>query len=115
VNPDALVVLISVSATDTTAFGSAASYVNADGRQVDMSDRVGPGDGQVFGGAHALFLLTFPSSAPGGRLFWAGQAGDTAVDFELPVPPLEQPAGEAATQTTVVDGFRRAWRGFERI
>ena len=43
VNPDSLVVVISVSATSTTAFGSPASYVNPDGRQVEMSERVGPG------------------------------------------------------------------------
>jgi hypothetical protein len=109
VNPDSLAVLISASATSTTALGSAASYVNPDGRQVDMSDRVGPGGSQVFSGAQALFLLTFPSSAPGGRLFWSGEAGDTRVDFELPVPALEQPA-EATTETTIVDGFRISGR-----
>ncbi len=114
VNPDSLDVVISVTATSTTAFGSPASYVNSDGRQVEMSARVGPGSGQVFGGASALFLLTFPSSNPGGRLFWRGQAGDTAADFELPVPPFSQPA-EATTQTTVADGFRRALRPFERV
>ncbi len=42
VNPDSLVVVIGVSATSTTAFGSVAAYVNPDGRQVDMSGRVGP-------------------------------------------------------------------------
>ena len=41
-SPDSLTVVISVSATATTAFGSAASYVNPDGRQVDTSDRVDP-------------------------------------------------------------------------
>ncbi len=92
VDPDSLVVVISVTATDTTAFGSAASYVNPDGRQVEMSERVGPGGGQVFGGASALFLLTFPASNPGGRLLWRGEAGDTPADFELPVPALTQPA-----------------------
>ena len=112
VNPDSLSVVISVSATSTTAFGSPASYVNPDGRQVEMSARVGPG--QLFGGASALFLLTFPSSNPGGRLIWRGDAGDTPGDFELPVPPLSQPA-EATTQTTVADGFRRALGAFERI
>jgi hypothetical protein len=114
VRPDSLFVLISVSATSTTAFGSPASYVNPNGRQVEMSDSVGPSGSQVFGGAQATFLLTFPSSDPGGRLFWRGEAGDTTAEFELPVPALEQPA-EATTQTTVVDGFRRALRVFERI
>jgi hypothetical protein len=113
VNPDSLVVVISVSATTTTAFGAGASYVNPNGRQVDESDRVGPGDSQVFDGAQATFLLTFPSSDPGGRLFWSGEAGDTGVEFELPVPALVQPA-EATTQSTVGDGFRRALRAFER-
>jgi hypothetical protein len=133
VSPDSLVVLIGVDATSTTAFGTVASYVNPDGRQVDMSDRVGPGGSEVFGGAQATFLLTFPSSDPGGRLFWsgeAGEAGDIPAEFELPVPALEQPAEattpataeattpatiEATTQATVVDGFRRALRAFERI
>ena len=111
VSPDSLTVVISVSATATTAFGSAASYVNPDGRQVDTSDRVGPEE--VFSGASATFLLTFPSSNPGGRLFWSGEAEDTPVEFELPVPTLAQ-AAEATTQTTEVGGFRRALRAFDR-
>ena len=114
VNPDALVLVIGLSATSTTAFGAPASYVNPDGRQVDMSARVGPDE--VFSGANALVLLTFPSADPGGRLFWSGQAddSDTPAEFELPVPALAQPA-EATTPTTVADGFRRAMGAFATI
>ncbi len=103
VSTDALVVVIAVEATSTTAVGTVASYVNPDGRQVDLSARVGPGGGtNVFSGAQGTFLLTFPSSDPGGRLFWSGQAEGTpaSVPFEVPVPALEQPT-EATTQTSV--------------
>jgi hypothetical protein len=112
VNPDSLVVVVGVSATSTTTFGS-ASYVNPDGRQVVMSGKVGPE--KVISGANALLLLTFPSSDPGGRLFWSGQADgtDAPAAFELPVPALAQPT-EATTQTTIIDGLRPALRAFER-
>ena len=51
VNPDSLVVVISVEAMSTTSFASVAKYVNSDRRQVDMIEMIGPGGRQrVWGG-----------------------------------------------------------------
>ena len=109
VNPDSPAVADrGVSATTTTALGAGASYVNPNGRQVDESDRVGPGDIESSNGAQTTFLLTFPSSDPGGRLFWSGERREITA---LSRASRHQPSCsqlEATTQTTVGDGFRQA-------
>lgn len=78
-----LVVEVSNGPKKISIYGSEATYVAANGRQVTATDSTGPFDVQP--SASASVVVGFANATPGGRLILGGFDGTSAYEVTLPL------------------------------
>lgn len=102
-----LVVVVEITTTETVDAVGTPVYVGPDGQQVEADDTIEPDE--VFAGATAVVVASFPAATPGGSVMWTVWPEESdRVELVLPLDSVatveaSEPASSVAVDAEIAE------------